>query len=133
MFFSNVSITSTIYEPFTVWKVSKYGVFSGPYFSVFEIYGVNLPIQFQYGEKRTWNTPFLYTFHAVCQIVVTAKMSHCQNWAPTKLVFCKSIVITASQVITCSSFVFSNKHFVIICVLIKRLNLQESIHNGNFI
>ena len=33
----------------TVWKVSKYGVFSDPYFPVFglntEIYGVNLHIQ----------------------------------------------------------------------------------------
>ena len=41
----------------TVWKVSKYGVFSGPYFPVFglnaEIYGVNLPIQSKYGKIRT--------------------------------------------------------------------------------
>ena len=33
----------------TVWKVSKYGVYSGPYFSLFglntEIYSVNLRIQ----------------------------------------------------------------------------------------
>ena len=41
----------------TAWKVSKYGVFSGPYFSVFgqntEIYGVNLPIQSEYRKIRT--------------------------------------------------------------------------------
>ena len=40
----------------TVWKVSKYGVFAGPYFSVFglntEIYGVNLRIQYEYGKMR---------------------------------------------------------------------------------
>ena len=41
----------------TAWKVSKYGVFSGPYFSVFElnmkIHGVNLPIQSKYGKILT--------------------------------------------------------------------------------
>ena len=38
-------------------KGSKYGVFSGPYFFVFalntEIYGINLHIQFEYGEIET--------------------------------------------------------------------------------
>ena len=56
MFFSNVSITSTIYEPFTVWKVSKYGVFSGPYFSVFG------PNAGKYGPEKT---PYMDAFHAV--------------------------------------------------------------------
>ena len=41
----------------TAWKVSKYRVFSGPYFPVFglntEIYGVNLRIQSKYGKIRT--------------------------------------------------------------------------------
>ena len=41
----------------TVWKVPRYGVFSGPYFFVFrlnaEIYGVNLRIQSEYGKKHT--------------------------------------------------------------------------------
>ena len=41
----------------TAWKVLKYGVFSGPYFSVFglntEIYRVNLRIQFKYRKIRT--------------------------------------------------------------------------------
>ena len=40
----------------TVWKVSKYGVFAGPYFSVFglntESYGVNLRIQYEYGKTQ---------------------------------------------------------------------------------
>ena len=39
------------------WKVSKYGVFSGPYFPVFglntEIYSVNLRIQSEYRKIRT--------------------------------------------------------------------------------
>ena len=43
----------------TVWKVSKYGVISGPYFPVFglntEIYFVNLRIQFEYRKIRTRN------------------------------------------------------------------------------
>ena len=41
----------------TAWKVSKYGVFSDPYFSVFglntEIYGVNFHIQSEYGKILT--------------------------------------------------------------------------------
>ena len=42
---------------YTAWKVSKYGVFSGPYFLVIglntEIYGVNLYIQSEYRKIRT--------------------------------------------------------------------------------
>ena len=41
----------------TAWRVSKYGVFFGPYFLVFElnteIYRVNLRIQFEYRKMRT--------------------------------------------------------------------------------
>ena len=41
----------------TAWKVSKYGVFSGPYFPVFGlntvIYGLNLRIQSEYWKIRT--------------------------------------------------------------------------------
>ena len=43
-------------NPFPLWEVSKYGVFSGPYFPAFglntEFYSVNLRIQFKCGEKR---------------------------------------------------------------------------------
>ena len=43
----------------TAWKVSKYGVISGPYFPVLglntEIYKVNLHIQFEYRQIRTRN------------------------------------------------------------------------------
>ena len=42
---------------YTTWKVSKYGIFSGPYFPVFgvnaEIYFVNLRIQSEYRKIRT--------------------------------------------------------------------------------
>ena len=52
--------TFNIFErPITVWKVSKYGVISGPYFPVLrlnmEIYGVSLRIQSEYREIRTRN------------------------------------------------------------------------------
>ena len=40
----------------TAWKVSKYGIFSGPYFPVFEL---NTE---KYGPEKT---PCLDTFHAV--------------------------------------------------------------------
>ena len=44
----------------TVWKVSKYGVFSCPYFSIFglntEIYSLNLRIQSEYMKIRTRKT-----------------------------------------------------------------------------
>ena len=43
--------------PYTAWKLSKYGVFSGPQFLVFglktEIYFVNLRIQSKYRKIRT--------------------------------------------------------------------------------
>ena len=52
------SIASWLYSnPSTTWKVSKYGVFSGPYFPAFglntEIYSVNLSIQSECGKIRT--------------------------------------------------------------------------------
>ena len=54
---------------FNMVKVSKYGAFSSPYFPVFGlntvIYGVNFPIQSEYGKIRTRKTPYLDTFHAV--------------------------------------------------------------------
>ena len=47
----------TITNIVTVWKVSKYGVFSGPYFPAFwrntERYSVSLSIQSKWGKIRT--------------------------------------------------------------------------------
>ena len=58
-----------------VWKVTKCGVFPGPYFPVFgfntEIYSVNLRIQSKCGKIWTRKTPYLDNFHAV---VVVAKV-----------------------------------------------------------
>ena len=62
----------SIQNSITTKKVSKYGVFSGPYFPVFgrntEIYRVNLRIQSEYRKIRTRKTPYLDTFHAVYHI-----------------------------------------------------------------
>ena len=51
---------SDIYEGATAWKVFKYGVFSGPYFTVF---GLNTG---KYGPEKT---PYFNTFHAVSFLV----------------------------------------------------------------
>ena len=54
--------------------MSKYGVFSGPYFSAYglneERYGVSLSIQSEYGKIRAIKTPYLETFHAVSNSVI---------------------------------------------------------------
>ena len=53
-------------RPSTAWKVSKYEIFSGPYFPAFglstEIYGVFSPNAGKYGPEKTTH---LDTFHAV--------------------------------------------------------------------
>ena len=50
----------------TVWKVSKYGVISSPYFPVFglntEIYEINIRIQSKYWKVRTRNNSVLGHF-----------------------------------------------------------------------
>ena len=50
----------------TAWKVSKYGVCSGPYFPVFglntEIYEVNFRIQSEYGKMRTRKNSVFWHF-----------------------------------------------------------------------
>ena len=46
----------SFWEDHTAWKVSKYGVFSGPYFPVFRANA---------GKYRPEKTPYLDTFHAV--------------------------------------------------------------------
>ena len=54
----------THFWPITAWKVPKYGVISGPYFSVF---GLNAEIYFSTntGKCGPEITPYLDTFHAV--------------------------------------------------------------------
>ena len=46
---------------FTTWKVSKYGVISGPYFPVF---GLNIG---KYGPEIN---PYLDIFHAVMELLI---------------------------------------------------------------
>ena len=68
-YLKKIVLILTISFSLTAWKVSKYGVFSGPYFPVFGlntgIYAVNLRIQSEYRKMRTRKTPYLETFHAV--------------------------------------------------------------------
>ena len=56
--------------PFTAWKVSKYGIFSGPYFPVF---GLNIG---KYGPEKTL---YLNFFHTVCKNG-TIKLHFIKNW-----------------------------------------------------
>ena len=57
----------------TAWKVSKYGVFSGPYFPAFglntERYRVSLRIQSECGKIRTTKKSKLDTFHRVQRLL----------------------------------------------------------------
>ena len=52
---------------YTAWKVSKYGVFSGPYFPVF---GLNTDFYYS-GQNKT---QYLVTFHAVIAIHIYKRM-----------------------------------------------------------
>ena len=49
----------------TAWKVSKYGVFSGPYFPVFRLITETYS---KWGKYRPEKFPYLDTFHAVWYI-----------------------------------------------------------------
>ena len=52
-----ISLCGLVFIGYTAWKVSKYGVFSGPHFPVFgqntEIYEVNIRIQSEYRKIQT--------------------------------------------------------------------------------
>ena len=84
---------------YTAWRVSKYGVFSGPHFPVFglntEIYFVNIRIQSEFGKIRTRdNSVFghfsrraIFTKSSIIDIwqtfnhaseAVTQKRTHCE-------------------------------------------------------
>ena len=54
--FTSYSICSANIKTSTVWKVSKYGVITGPYFPVFSP---------NTGKYRPEITPYMDTFHAV--------------------------------------------------------------------
>ena len=71
----------------TVWKVSKYGVFSGPYFPAFgmntEKYGVSLCIQSKCRKIRTRKTPNTDIFQAV-ELVWPKEQHHLKSWVKLK-------------------------------------------------
>ena len=52
---------------FIAWKVSKYGVFPGPYFPVFVL---NTEFSPNTGKYRPEETPYFDIFHAVIRITV---------------------------------------------------------------
>ena len=56
MSLGKVKASINILSRHTAWKVSKYGIFSGPYFPVFSQKTA------KYGPEKT---PYLDTFHAV--------------------------------------------------------------------
>ena len=61
-------------DSFTAWKVSKYGVFSGPYFPVFrlnsKIYGENHCIQSEYRKIHTRKKICIWTLFKQCLLEV---------------------------------------------------------------
>ena len=65
-------LEKTLVLSITAWKVSKYGVFSGPYFTAFglntERDGVFLRIQFEYGKIRTRKKNRIWTLFTQCVI-----------------------------------------------------------------
>ena len=83
----------------TVWKVSKHGVFSGPYFPVCrlntEIYGVYQRIQSVYWKIRTRKTPYLDTFHEVSNTTLRKEKQECDkySWGLFKQIRCKLSVL----------------------------------------
>ena len=58
----------------TAWKVSRYGDFSGPYFTAFGLntgrYSVSLRIQSECGKIRTRKKPRIWTLFIVCFSVI---------------------------------------------------------------
>ena len=69
----------------TAWKVSKYGVFSGPYFPAFdlntEIYSVNLRIQSECGKIWTRKKLRIWTLFTQCALAWKLKLvTFSWNW-----------------------------------------------------
>ena len=79
----------------TVWKVSKYGVFSGPYFPIFglntETYGVNLHIPSKYGKIRTRKNSVLDTSHAVLMNKKYKKIYRAFNYIENFLILASTV------------------------------------------
>ena len=58
------------------WKLSKYGVFYGPYFPAFKLNIVSLRIQSECGKYGPDKTTYLDTFQAVKLLTIFAKTSN---------------------------------------------------------
>ena len=86
----------TIFRTKTVWKVSKYGVFSGPYFPVF---GLNTG---KYGPEKT---PYLDTFHAI-RVYNSANISILDNQ-----MFCTNSTKIVMSWVTWWTLLFSKSCF----------------------
>ena len=70
----NFAVTTIIFFIATAWKVSKYGVFSGPYFSAFglntERYSGPLRIRSECGKIRTRKKIRSWTFFMQCAALI---------------------------------------------------------------
>ena len=70
----NFAVTTIIFFIATAWKVSKYGVFSGPYFSAFgqntERYSGSLRIRSECGKIRTRKKIRSWTFFMQCAALI---------------------------------------------------------------
>ena len=77
------------------WKVSKNGIFSGPYFPVFglntEIYGVNLYIQSKYGKMQTRKNSVFGHFSHSGGLIADSKfmqfniLTKCISWSRSRI------------------------------------------------
>ena len=84
---------------YIAWKVSKYGVFSSPYFPVFglntKIYGVDLRIQSEYRKIQTRkNSVFAHFPRIVTFLMYSLSFFHsCQKWFWQMILNCKSAAV----------------------------------------
>ena len=83
IFFKNWIVPVIMNLLHTAWKVSKYGVFSGPYFPLFglntEIYGVNLRIQTEYRKIRTRKVSVFGNFSRSVKFAKPATFQKCKS------------------------------------------------------
>ena len=97
----------------TAWKVSKYGVISGPYFPAFglntERYEVSLCIQSECGKIRTRNNSVFRHFHAVYMLRRLRWATSFVRWILLPSQSRKNIVFfEAKFLLSCSSNIFSS-------------------------
>ena len=121
----------TVYsKPFTARKMSKYGVFPGPYFPVFglntEIYEVFYVFSPNTGKYRPEKTPYLYTFHAAFSIKDLQRMHDLKHTFPSAYRIAALKKQYQEKHLVCSSNISGIAH-----VFIKR-NSTSRIYKGIF-